>query len=157
MTRGTAVFLVCMLCLLANSQERSNFLNDPFEQVTSALRQCPEPEGPLITAEQAKAESHYRVERGTSCYRSGRCRLPNAYLYDSEIIPRVKQFIQLDDRFENTSIWIIGQRRWVTLKGCVTSEKLAEELESAVKNIDEVEAVINELKVIPSETNGYTD
>lgn len=156
-TKATAVLLVCMLCLLANSKERSNFLNDPFEQVTSALKQCPEPQGPLITEEQAKAESHYRVERGTSCYQSGRCRLPNAYLYDSEIIPRVKRFLQQDDRFQSTSIWITGQRRWVTLEGCVTSKKLSEELENAVKNIDDVETVINEITVIPRENSGNTD
>ena len=64
-----------------------NRFNDPFVQVTSGLADCPKQEGPRITGAQMQSESHGRAERGTSCFRSGRCRLPNAYLYDREIIP----------------------------------------------------------------------
>jgi hypothetical protein len=51
-----------------------------------------------------RAESHWRAERGTSCFQSGRCRLPNSYLYDKEIIPRVKKAIDADGRFSETSV-----------------------------------------------------
>ena len=44
-----------------------------------------------------RKEAHVRAQHGGSCYRSGRCRLPNSYLYDKEIIPRVRQFIVLVD------------------------------------------------------------
>ena len=133
--------------LAAFAQERQNFYQDPFLQVTHALAACPTPEGPMMTAQEARAESHWRVERGTSCYRSGRCRLPNSYLYDKEIMPRVQKFILQDDQFQETSVWIKGQRRWVYLMGCVKTAEQAAAMEQKVRDIDDVEAVINQLQV----------
>ena len=92
-------------------------------------------------------QSHLRAEKGTTCHYHGRCRLPNAYLYDKEIVPRVRQFIAQDERFADTSIWIVGQRRWVYLKGCVATAEQASALEAEVRLIDDVEAVIDELMV----------
>ena len=101
----------------------------------------------MITQAEMRAESHPRAERGTSCFQSGRCRLPNAYLYDKEIIPRVKKAILADGRFSETSIWVEGRRRWVWLKGCVRTRAEVDALERLLRNIDDVEAVINELVV----------
>ena len=131
----------------AEDEARTNYFNDPFLQVTDAIAACPRQEGPKLTRREALAESHWRAERGGSCYRAGRCRLPNSYLYDEEIIPRVKKAILADGRFGNTSIWIEGQRRWVWLKGCVRSKEQAAALEQLVRGIDDVEAVINQLAV----------
>lgn len=147
-----AVFIGCMLILLGglgdlSAQERRNYFDDPFVQVTSSLPACPVPEGPLITLEEMRAQGHGRVDRGTTCFRSGRCRLSNSYLYDKEIIPRVKRYIDQDDRFADTSVWVMGSRRWVFLMGCVASEQQSETLERAVRGIDDVEAVINELMI----------
>ena len=128
--------------------ERGNFFNDPFLQVTDGIPSCPRQEGPLITRAQMRAETHGRAERGTSCFRSGRCRLPNAYLYDQEIIPRVGMAIRADGRFADTSVWVEGQRRWVFLKGCVRSLEQGQAIEQLVRHIDDVEAVINELVVV---------
>jgi BON domain len=132
----------------ADDEERANFFNDPFMQVTDAIKTCPRQEAPAITHAQMRAEMHGRAERGTSCYQSGRCRLPNAYLYDSEIIPRVRKAILADGRFANTSVWVEGQRRWVWLKGCVGNQEQAMAIEQLVRNIDDVEAVINQLSVV---------
>ena len=129
------------------AEQRANYFDDPFLQVTNAISDCPPQQGPLITQAEMRAESHSRVERGTSCFLSGRCRLPNAYLYDKEIIPRVKKAILADGRFSETSIWVEGQRRWVWLKGCVHTPAERDALEHLVRNIDDVEAVINELVV----------
>ncbi len=126
---------------------KTNYYGDPFVQVTSAMPSCPVPEGPALTEAGARAEAHWRVERGTSCYQSGRCRLPNAYLYDREIVPRVARSVRGDRRFDDTSVWIIGQRRWVFLQGCVRSAAQATDLENAVRRVDEVEAVVNQLIV----------
>jgi hypothetical protein len=154
--RGALALALTVLASAPRAQdERTNAFDDPFLRVTRALALCPVPEGPLYTAAQAKAQSHGRVERGTSCYQSGRCRLPNAYLYDKEIIPRVATFIQRDDRFQDTSLWILGQRRWVYLKGCVSSQEESDRLEAEVRLIDDVEAVINELMVGVSGTPRY--
>jgi len=109
----------------------------------------------LTTDAEARSEAHYRAERGTTCYQSGRCRLPNAYLYDREIVPRVSQYIRQDGRFAGTSLWILGQRRWVTVMGCVTSRAQGEALEAAVRNVDDVEAVIGQWQIGTTGTPPY--
>ena len=147
---GNLLALTCLASMASGAQpaeERANFFNDPFLQVTSAIAGCPVPEGPLITADEMRAQSHYRAERGLRCFQSGRCRLPNSYMYDKEIIPRVKKAIDADGRFVDTSIWVEGQRRWVWLKGCVRRKADAEALEKLVRSLDDVEAVINQLTV----------
>jgi hypothetical protein len=131
-----------------SNEERANYFDDPFVPITSAIANCPRQEGPKITRAEMLAESHWRAERGTSCFQAGRCRLPNAYLYDKEIIPRVQKAILVDGRFSETSIWVEGQRRWVWLKGCVRSQDQSASVEQLVRNIDDVEAVINQLVVI---------
>jgi len=131
----------------AELTERRNWFDDPFVQVTTGLPACPVPDGPLLTQEQMRREAHDHAERGTSCYMAGRCRLPNAYLYDKEIAPRVVKSILADGRFTDTSVWIEGKRRWVWLKGCVRHERQKQALEQRVRSIDDVEAVINELQV----------
>jgi BON domain len=127
--------------------ERANYFDDPFLQVTSAIADCPKQESSLITQAEMHAEAHERAERGTRCFESGRCRLPNSYLYDKEIIPRVKKAILADGRFSETSVWAEGKRRWVWLKGCVRKRADSVALEQLVKSVDDVELVINQLVV----------
>ncbi len=93
------------------------------------------------------ALAHVRSHHGTSCYRSGRCRLPNSYLYDKEIVPRAAQYLRLDGRFDDTSVWILGERRLITLMGCVQSKEQAEAMEKAVLLVDDVMGVVNYLMV----------
>lgn len=142
---SAASLLVAALPLAA--QQRSNAFNDPFVQVTSAIANCPVPEGPLYTAQEVRDAAHVRAQHGGSCYRVGRCRLANSYLYDQEIIPRVSQYIRLDGRFDNTSVWVQGERRLVLLMGCVASREQSEALEKAVWLVDDVMGVVNYLKV----------
>jgi len=157
--RGAAALLALGLAAGAATGEeaRSNAFNDPFGPATRGQAGCPEPAGPLFTAEEARKEAHWRAERGTSCFRSGRCRLPNAYRYDAEIFPRAVQFIRQDGRFDGTSLWVTVQRRWITVQGCVRTAEQALALESALRTIDDVEAVIPQLRVgtegpVPYET-----
>jgi hypothetical protein len=131
----------------AIAQERGNFFDDPFVQATSALPGCPVPLGPSFTGQQVRDEAHVRAQHGGSCYRSGRCRLPNSYLYDKEIIPRVAVYLRQDGRFDHTSVWVLGERRLVTLMGCVQSKEQADAMEKAVLLIDDVMGVINHLMV----------
>ncbi len=146
--KRTALFLASLLLALgALAQERRNAFDDPFLQVTSALPGCPVPRPPGYTEEEVRKEEHVRAQHGTSCYHSGRCRLPNSYLYDKEIIPRVKQFILRDGRFDDTSVWVLGERRLVTLMGCVRDPAQAEAMEKAVQQVDDVMGVINLLGV----------
>jgi hypothetical protein len=147
-------FLVRASALLAlafasasGAQERRNAFDDPFLQVTSALPGCPAPRPPGFTEEEVRKEAHVRAQHGTSCYRVGRCRLPNSYLYDKEIIPRVQQYIRMDGRFDDTSVWVLGERRIVTLMGCVKTKEQAEQMERSVQLVDDVMGVVNYLMV----------
>ncbi|CAH2911737.1 MAG: FIG00453600: hypothetical protein [uncultured Paraburkholderia sp.] len=62
-------------------EQRVNRGHDPFFQISQAIDACPVPLGPLETETEWLADSHYRIERGNSCWIEGRCRLSNAYLY----------------------------------------------------------------------------
>jgi len=129
------------------AEERAHYFDDPFLQVTGAIAGCPPQQRSTYTRDQVRAEAHSRAERGTRCFLEGRCRLPNSYDYDKEIIPRVKKTILADGRFAGTSIWIEGQRRWVWLKGCVRTRAEADAVERLVRRVDDVESVVNELVV----------
>src|SRR3989442_5424580 len=146
-----AVLIVAVAVALmggpALADKRANYFNDPFVQITSGICDCPVPEGPMITESEMRTQAHVRIERGTRCFLSGRCRLPNSYLYDNEIIPRVEKAILADGRFADASLWAEGQSRWVSLKGCVRRKEQAEALEQLVRRLDDVEAVINQLVV----------
>jgi len=131
------------------ADERTNYFGDPFIQITAAIANCPPQHASTFTEEQLRTEAHSRAERGTRCFQSGRCRLPSSYDYDKEIVPRVKTAILVDGRFADTSVWVEGQRRWVWLKGCVRTRAEATALEKLVREIDDVERVINELVVKP--------
>lgn len=131
----------------ASPPPRTNAFNDPFVQATAGMPQCPVPEGPLYTADEVRDLAHVRAQHGNSCHRAGRCRLPNSYLYDAEIIPRVQRYIREDGRFADTSVWLLGERRLVTLMGCVQSTEQARALEQAVGLVDDVMGVINLLQV----------
>lgn len=144
----SAILLACLVVAgAAAAQERRNAFDDPFLQVTSALPGCPAPRPPGYTEEEIRKEEHVRAQHGTSCYLSGRCRLPNSYLYDKEIIPRVQQYIRRDGRFGDTSVWVLGQRRIVTLQGCVRTAQQAQEMERTVLLVDDVMGVVNLLMV----------
>ena len=147
--RALVFLLGLAVCAGGWAQERRNAFDDPFLQVTSALPGCPVPRPPGFTEEEVRQEAHVRAQHGNSCYRSGRCRLPNSYLYDREIIPRVRQHIRLDGRFDDTSVWILGERRLVTLMGCVRTREQAEQMEKAVLLVDDVMGVIHLLQVGP--------
>jgi osmotically-inducible protein OsmY len=131
----------------AADETRRNPFDDPFTVVTSGLAGCPRAAPPLFTEAQIRSEAHDRAQRGTSCWLAGRCRLHNAYLYDKEIAPRVVKAVEADGRYTDTSVWALGQRRWVWLKGCVSKPDQREGLERLVRLIDDVEGVVNELMV----------
>lgn len=144
--------LIVLSCLLApwlpsHAEERGNFFGDPFASVTSSMPACPQPLGPAVTRAEVREQAHVRAQHGGSCFRAGRCRLPNSYLYDAEIAPRVALAIRQDGRFDDTSVWVAGERRLVTLMGCVQSAQQSQDLERLVLLVDDVMGVINLLMV----------
>ncbi len=145
---GAAAYLLLAAILgPATAEERKNHFDDPFLQATSSIADCPAPEGPLVTEAEVRERAHVRAQHGGSCYLSGRCRLPNSYLYDKEIAPRVVQYIRRDGRFDDSSLWVLSQRRVVTLLGCVASREQADVLERSVMLVDDVMNVVLELRI----------
>ena len=59
----------------------------------------------------------------------------------------MKQFIQRDGRFDDTSVWVLGERRIVTLMGCVKTQEQSAQIEKAVQQVDDVMGVVNLLMV----------
>ena len=147
--------LLLSACAAASAQPRSNHFADPFLQVSSAMPACPVPAPPGVTAQEVRDLEHDRSQRGVSCWLAGRCRLPNAYLYDAEIVPRVQHALRFSGRFADTSIWVTGQRRWVWLQGCVSTAEQAAEAERLARGIDDVEEVFNQLMVGPDAAPAY--
>ena len=123
--------------------------------VTSGLPGCPVPAEPAYSESDFRSLAHERSQRGVSCWLAGRCRLSNSYLYDREIIPRVNLAITASGRFSDTSIWVLGERRFVWLKGCVTSDAQARQLEQLVRSLDDVEGVQVQLMTGTGDTAPY--
>jgi osmotically-inducible protein OsmY len=155
MNRLLSALAIVLLAGAPRAQERRNAFDDPFLQVTAAMPSCPVPRPPGYTEEGVRQEAHVRAQHGTSCYQSGRCRLPNSYLYDKEIAPRVQQYVRRDGRFDATSVWIRGERRIVTLMGCVRTPAQKEEMERTVLLVDDVMGVVNYLMVGTREKPKY--
>jgi BON domain len=147
MRLSNLLFACALAASSAFAQDRQNYFEDPFAQVTTKVASCPTPEPPAMTPEELRNEAHVRAQHGGSCYRSGRCRLANSYLYDKEIIPRVVSYLQQDGRFDDTSVWVLGERRLVTLMGCVQTKEQADAMERAVWLVDDVMGVVNYLIV----------
>lgn len=122
-------------------------LQRPVRPGDRGCRGLPRAGPPAYDEQEFRDAAHERAQRGTSCWLDGRCRLHNAYLYDAEIIPRVVKAIEHDGGFGNTSLWLLGQRRQVTLMGCVQSQDQARRLERLTARIDDVEQVVNRLIV----------
>ena len=152
--RTAPAVLLAAACALepAAAQETSqplkqNWFDDPFFQVASGMRGCPVPEGPLLTAEERRAQTHSRLERGTSCWLAGRCADSNAYRYDKPLAPKVQAALAAVPGVRRASVWVVIQRRWVYLQGCVPSRSMAAALDRAARTVPDVEVVLPELMV----------
>lgn len=119
-----------------------NWFNDPFFPLVQQMEQCPVPRGPLMTEAEMKAESHSRIERGTTCWMTGRCKEPNAYLYDAGIGEAIRERFAGDSALRGMSLWITVKRRFVWVEGCVPDASRAAELETMFRAVPDVERVL---------------
>jgi len=131
---------------------KQNWFDDPFFQVSAGLPACPMPEGPFYTAEERRVQTHSRLERGTSCWLAGKCTDSNAYRYDKPLAPKVQAALAAVPGVRRASVWVVIQRRWVYLQGCVPSRSMAAALDRAARSVPDVEVVLPELMV---GTNGH--
>lgn len=122
-TLVASVLMSCGAARVNAESERVNRGHDPFFQISHAIAACPVPLGPLETGQEWLDESHYRIERGNSCWVEGRCRLSNAYLYDAEIAEAVQRRLTTINYAthwrEQTTLWLMLQRRFIYVQGCV--------------------------------------
>ncbi|MEO8543875.1 MAG: BON domain-containing protein [Burkholderiaceae bacterium] len=144
---GIALALSFGLAQSADGDVLTNPFHDPVLQVTRGMPFCPVPAEPQYTEAEYRNLAHERSQRGVSCWLAGRCRLSNGYLYDADIIARVKIAVNETARFADTSVWALGQRRRVWLRGCVRTLAQAKDIEAVVRRLDDVEDVQNELMI----------
>jgi hypothetical protein len=151
---NAVLVLLFSATLFANalaSETLKNHYNDPFIQVTSALKQCPQPRGPFMTLAEANAEAHPRIERGTSCFNAGKCKESNAYFYDARIARAAQSLIEKElassAALRQSSVWLTVQRRFVFVQGCVADAKQKARWEALLKRVPEVEYVSVDLAV----------
>jgi hypothetical protein len=142
-----AGLLACTVATAATAQERRNWFKDPFAQATSGLPDCPVPEGPLMTEAEMRRDSHSRLNRGTTCWLENKCDEPNAYARDPQINQAVVAAIAADRRFADSSIWVITQRKFVFLQGCVRTRAQIAHLLEVVRRVPRVEYAGDELIV----------
>ena len=126
---------------------KQNWFDDPFFRISAGLPACAMPEGPFHTAEERRAQTHSRLERGTSCWLAGQCTDSNAYRYDKPLAPKVRAALLAVPGVQKSSVWVVIQRRWVYLQGCVPSAALARKLEHAARAVPDVETVVPDLMV----------
>ena len=130
-----------------------NPFGDPFVAATRG-RPCAAPLGPAYTERERTAETHSRAERGTSCWLSGQCRLPNSYRYDAQNAADAVAALRGDAALATSAIWVTAQRRFIYLEGCVNDAAQAARAEAAVAALPDVERVIPAL-ALPGESASY--
>jgi len=148
------VVLFIVATKIVHAQTLRNYGNDPFVRVSSAVSGCPEPTGPRVSEDEWKREAHHRIEEGNHCYAEGRCRLANAYQYDAEIAETLQRRLQDLRRtlpaWQNSSLWIMVRGRWLTVQGCVGKDFDRAAFVAAMREIPDVEKVIDQTTATPS-------
>ncbi len=153
---GTALATLSLSSVLhgqANEPLLMNPFNDPFVQATAG-RPCPAPLGPAYTEAGRRAETHSRVERGTSCWLAGKCAEPNAYRYDAANAKAAVAALQADSSMASSAIWVTAQRRLIYLEGCVADAAQAAKAEALAKAAPDIDQVIPAL-ALPGESPPY--
>ncbi|WP_035474653.1 hypothetical protein [Burkholderia sp. WSM2230] len=134
-------------------EQRINRGHDPFFQISKAIEGCPVPLGPLETEQEWLADSHYRIERGNSCWIEGRCRLSNAYLYDKEIAEAVQRRLAIINAAtqwrERSTLWLTLQRRFIYVQGCIAPGFDKQTFLAELAKTADVERVIDDTTTNP--------
>ena len=100
----------------ADDETARNWANDPFLQLRADDPGCPEPRGPRMTAVEWRAEAHWRIETGTSCWLAGRCADANAYRYDAAIAQALFPRLQALPELAGSGLWAYFPAVPATLK-----------------------------------------
>jgi hypothetical protein len=131
----------------AQADVRRNWFGDPFAQATHGLPACPRAAGPLLTEAEMRREAHQRVERGTTCWLAGNCPEPNAYAGDARINDAATRVLASEGRLRDTRLWVITQRRFVFVQGCVGNPQQKRLVLVILRRVPGVEYVSDEMLV----------
>lgn len=119
-----------------------NLFNDPFEQLSRELPHCPEPLGPRLPESQRSAVAHNRIERGTTCWLAGRCRLAHSTDYDPEIAQALLPKLKASPALRGTSLWVYFFARNVYLQGCAGDPAQVDALAAIAREHPDVFTVV---------------
>jgi hypothetical protein len=133
--------LLALLITSVSAEERRNWFNDPFLQLSADQPACPTPNGPLLTEAQMREQAHSRIERGNSCYRSQNCRHASAYGYDRGIAEAARRHLQRNTKLRGSSLWLTVQRRFIKLEGCARSRHQIDYLRRVLGKLPDVQLV----------------
>ncbi len=143
----------------ADDEAPRNWANDPFLQLRADDPTCPEPRGPRMTATEWRAEAHWRIETGTSCWLAGRCADANAYRYDASIAQALFPRLQALPELAGSGVWAYLQRRILFVQGCVADRAQAQAIEAAIGRaaaaVPELTMVVPALRVAGDEGTPY--
>lgn len=138
------------------AEERRNWFDDPFFQVTAMIADCPLPAGPFITEAERRLQAHHRAERGTTCWLAGQCDRPNDYAYDQDIAAAFRAgWAQHAPPVGATTLWVTVQGRVVYIEGCATRADAAAMLEAFAGALPNVRQAIAALRTRASERAPY--
>ncbi|WP_164886961.1 BON domain-containing protein [Piscinibacter defluvii] len=151
------VVALALSVLRAQADERRNWFDDPFFQITSDVPQCAEPAGPRVTEAERQAQSHRRAEKGTTCWlaKEEGCERANAYSYDRDIASEIKVAVRTKAKFPGTSLWVTVQGRVVYVEGCVSRESQAQEVEAFVRSMPYVQQAVAIVSSAPGSKPPY--
>lgn len=134
--------------LRAGADELRNWGNDPFMQLSQDVADCPEPLGPRMTEAEWKADAHWRIETGTSCWLAGKCADSNAYRYDAPLAAALFPTLQAaHDTLAGSSVWVFVQRRVVFLQGCVRDAAQGDALEAIARQGKDVTMAVPAFRI----------
>lgn len=138
---------VLLLAGTADEEMALNRFNDPFEQVSSDIADCPEPRGPRVTAAEMRVQAHHRAERGTTCWLKGECSEPNAFRYDAAIAAELGGRLATAGALHPSSLWVTVQGRVVYFEGCVAREDQGPALEALARGLPQVQQALALVRV----------
>jgi len=155
--RLSAALLAVVLFGAAGVQAQTmrNWFDDPFFQITSALKDCPLPAGPYVTEAERGAQAHHRAERGTTCWLAGQCERPNDYAYDADIATAVRGVLSHAMPELATTLWITVQGRIVYIEGCASSRAAVVALEERLRTVPFVRQVVSNVRTDPKARPPY--
>jgi hypothetical protein len=155
---GMATLMMTRVALAEPTEPLKNHYNDPFIQLTNAITTCPPPRGPFMTVKEAQTEAHPRIERGTTCFRAGKCSEPNSYRYDARIAKAAQDAataaVLASPALARSSVWITVQRRFIFVQGCVAHRAQISRWQTLFRRVPEVEYVGADLAVVSAGKTG---